>query len=327
MVNLSRKNICEVGKILINEEKSKSFIKQEATVSNPYVKMNILNAMVEDNIYINIIDTTIRQSHIKKLRNRIHFLQIRMILEGKLEKLNHKTNEKKIYKEDEIHIEYKKYETDESLLNKKDEHTKYICITLNEKYLTENGLLKYIIQDDFSRKIYEPKLKNKYIELFERTYNSELDKIYLKSKTMEIVNYVFEELKNKNETGIENLDDEDIKRVKQAKSILEQYFNENITIAILSKKVALNQTKLKKGFKELFNKTIHEYLKDIRLQKAVKYLQSNKYSVKEVASMVGYTNQGSFSYAFSNRYNCSPKEIFKKNPICEKRVPKYARLY
>lgn len=315
MVNLSRKNICEVGKVLINEEKSKSFIKQEATVNNLYVSMKTLNAMVEDNIYINIIDSTIKQSHIKKLRNKKQFLQIRIILEGKLEKLNHKTNEKTIYCEDEIHIEYKKNETEESLLNKKGEHTKYICITLNEKYLLENGFFNKILKENFSKKFYEPKLKDRFIELFDRTYNSELDKIYLKSKSMSIVHYVFEELQKKDSISVENLDDEDIKRVKQAKMILDQCFNENMTIAILSKKVALNQTKLKKGFKKLFDKTIHEYLKDFRLKKAVHYLQTNKYSVKEVASMVGYTNQGSFSYAFSNRYNCSPKEILKKSNL------------
>lgn len=102
--------------------------------------------------------------------------------------------------------------------------------------------------------------------------------------------------------------------------ILDDSFQENMTIALLSKKVALNQTKLKKGFKKLFNKTIHEYLQDLRLKKAMEYLKTNKYSVKEVSLLVGYTNQGSFSYAFSNRFQCLPRDI-QKNLICEKIVP------
>lgn len=132
---------------------------------------------------------------------------------------------------------------------------------------------------------------------------------------MEIILYVLEKIQKMETIVLNGLNEEDIKRIKKSKEILEESFHENITITILAKKVALNQTKLKKGFKLLFNKTIHEYLKDLRLEKAVQYLITNKYSIKEISLMVGYTNQGSFSYAFSNKFNCSPKDIQKKSNL------------
>ena len=102
--------------------------------------------------------------------------------------------------------------------------------------------------------------------------------------------------------------------------IIDENFKENITIPLLSKKIALNQTKLKKAFKELFGKTVHEYLKDLRLEKALEFLTSNKYSIKEVALMCGYTNQGSFTYAFLIDTTVYQR-IFKKSLICEKNIP------
>ncbi|QKF74395.1 transcriptional regulator, AraC family [Aliarcobacter faecis] len=313
MTNFIRSKLYEVGKVLIKDEKSKSFIKQIVSVNNQYINLKIINAMIEDNIYLNIVDNEVKQSYIQKLPKKNKQLQIRIILQGKLEKLDQVTNEKIVYNENDISVEYKQ-DIEESLLNKQGEHVKYICITLNEEYLNENEYFTDIFKENFSKKFYDPNLKKKFDELFSREYSSGFDKIYLKNKTMQVIHYILEECQKK-DSLLNNLDDEDIKRVQKAKMILDNSFQENITIALLSKKVALNQTKLKKGFKELFNTTIYEYLKDLRLEKAIKYLKTNKYSVKEVSSMVGYTNQGSFSYAFSAKYSCLPKDIKKKSNL------------
>lgn len=314
MNKLSRSEIFKTGKVLVKKEESKSFIKQIATINNQFIDLKIINAMVEDNIYLNIVDNNIKQSHIQKLRIKDKQLQIRIIIQGMLEKLNHSRNEKRVYNKNEISIEYEE-NVEESLLNKQNQHLKYICITLDEKYLSENEFLNDIFKNHFCKKFYEPDLENRFYELFNREYTSGLDKIYLKNKTMEIILYVIDKIKKIDELNLIGLNDEDINRIKKAKIIMEESFHENITIMILAKKVALNQTKLKKGFKQLFAKTIHEYLKNLRLQKAVEYLKINKYSVKEVSLMVGYTNQGSFSYAFSNKFNCSPKVIQKKSDL------------
>lgn len=314
MTNLSRSKLFQTGKILKKEEQSKSFIKQVVSVSNQFIDLNIVNVKVEDNIYLNIVDNNIKQSHIQKLKSKSKQLQIRIILEGKLEKLNHSTNEKRVYNKNEISIEYEK-DIEESLLNKQGEHLRYILITLSEEYLNENSFFTDIYKETFSKKLYEVDLENRFGELFSREYTSGLDKFYLKNKTMEVLVYVLDELKKKSEVKIDGLNEDDIQRVKKSETILQSSFAEKITIELLSRKVALNQSKLKKGFKELFNKTIHEYLKDIRLEKAVEYLKTNRYTVKEVASMVGYTNQGSFSYAFSSKFNCSPKDIQKNSKL------------
>ncbi len=314
MTNLSRIKLYETGKVLLNEEKTKSYIKQVATINNQFINLKIINVMVEDNIYLNIVDNNIKQSHIQKLRSKNKQLQIRIILQGKLEKLDHLTNKKSVYNKNEISVEYKQG-IEESLLNKQGEHIRYICITLNEEYLNENDFFSDIFKESFSKKLYEPDLEIRFEPLFNREYTSGLDKIYLKNKTMEMILYVLEEIQKKDKLKQNGLNDEDIVRIKKAKTILQNSFKEKLTIPLLAKKVALNQSKLKKGFKVLYNNTIHEYLKDIRLENAVQYLKEDKYSIKEISTMVGYTNQGSFSYAFSNKYNCSPKDIQKNSNL------------
>ena len=128
MTNLSKSKLYETGKVLINEEKSKSFRKQVATINNQFIDLKIINAMVEDNIYLNIVDNNIKQSYIQKLSSKNKQLQIRIILQGKLEKIDHSTNKKNTYIKNEISVEYSQ-KTEESLLNKQGQHIKYICIT------------------------------------------------------------------------------------------------------------------------------------------------------------------------------------------------------
>ncbi len=301
------------GRVLIKDERSESFIKQVVSVNNQYINLKVINSMIEENIYLNIVDNEIKQSYIQKLPKKNKQLQIRIILQGKLEKLDQISNKKVVYNENEISIEYKE-NIEESLLNRQGEHVKYICITLNESYINKNKFISDFFKKDFNKKFYEPNLKDRFIELFSREYNSGFDKIYLKNRTLEVINSIIEKV-HKDRIINNLLDDEDIKRVQKAKMIIDENFKENITIPLLSKKIALNQTKLKKVFKELFGKTVHEYLKDLRLENALEFLKSNKYSIKEVALMSGYTNQGSFSYAFSSRYKCLPKDISKKSNL------------
>lgn len=314
MTNLSRAHLFSTGKVITKKEESKSFIKQTATINNQFIDLKITNVMVEDDIYLNIVDNNIKQSYIQKLNKKKKQLQIRVVLEGTIEKLNHLTREKRVYNKNEISIEYDQ-NIEESLLNKEGQHLKYICITLNEKYLQENGFLSHILTETFHQKLYEFDLESKYNELFVREYSSALDKIFLKNKTMELILYVFNEITSPKKVTIKGLNEDDIIRIKQVESTIQSSFAKKLTIPDLAKSAALNQTKLKKGFKEIFKKTIYEYLQEIRLQKAIEYLKENRYSIKEVSSMVGYTNQSSFSYAFSQKYNCSPKSIQKNSKL------------
>ena len=314
MTTLSRSNLYTTGKLLMKKEVSKSFIKQVATINNQFIDLKITNVMVEDNIYLNIVNNTIKQSHIQKLPKKSKQLQIRIILNGTLEKLNHLTNKKRTYNKNEISIEYDE-NIEESLLHKEGQTMKYICITLNEKYLTENGFFTSMLKDTFHKKIFELDLENKFDELFTKEYSNVLDKIYLKNKTMEVILYVFDTIHTNEKNKITGLNEEDIIRIKKVEKILQNSFSDKLTIPLLAKSVALNQTKLKKGFKEIFHKTIYEYLQEIRLKKAILFLKDDRYTIKEVSLLVGYTNQGSFSYAFSQKYLCSPKSIQKKSKM------------
>ena len=98
-------------------------------------------------------------------------------------------------------------------------------------------------------------------------------------------------------------------KIQEAKFIIEQNLDQPQTIRGLSRKVAMNECYLKKGFKALVGKTIHEYQQELRISKAKELLQQQGYSVTQVANALGYSSISHFSTAFKRITGTKPCEL------------------
>lgn len=103
----------------------------------------------------------------------------------------------------------------------------------------------------------------------------------------------------------------DVEKIKLAKEILISNIQNPPTIVELSKLVGINQTKLKKGFKKVYEKTIKNFLIDQRLELAQLMLLKEQQSIREVAEEVGYTNTSHFTRLFKRKYGVLPKDYAK----------------
>ena len=96
-------------------------------------------------------------------------------------------------------------------------------------------------------------------------------------------------------------------KIELAMTVLNRSISSSVTIPALSKQVGMNECYLKKGFKEMYGKTIFMHLQELRMQRAKVLLQADK-SVTEVAEEVGYSNISSFSSAFKKSVGVLPTE-------------------
>lgn len=103
--------------------------------------------------------------------------------------------------------------------------------------------------------------------------------------------------------------DTEREKVVLAQMVIKEQLDNPMTIKELSRKVAMNECYLKKGFKALTGKTIHEYTQELRIAKAKELLKQDGISVSDVANTMGFSSISHFSTAFKKATGMKPCEL------------------
>lgn len=83
------------------------------------------------------------------------------------------------------------------------------------------------------------------------------------------------------------------------------------SLAALAAAVGLSEKRLNAGFRELFNTTVFEVLRDVRLEHARKALGEGV-SLKVIAHRVGYGHVSNFIHAYRTRFGAPPRASMKR---------------
>ena len=81
---------------------------------------------------------------------------------------------------------------------------------------------------------------------------------------------------------------EDREKIEIIKTILDKEFKSHYTHHQLAQKVGINESKLQLGFKLMYQKTLYEYLRHVRIKNAKELLSSTDLPIKLIAGKVGY---------------------------------------
>jgi AraC-like DNA-binding protein len=90
---------------------------------------------------------------------------------------------------------------------------------------------------------------------------------------------------------------------------LDIHFASDLSLRSLSRSFGLNEFKLKKGFKELFQTTVFDHIHTRRMEHARNLLADQKMYVHQVANLVGYKNANHFSTAFKRTFGVKPTSL------------------
>ncbi|RCH54960.1 AraC family transcriptional regulator [Mucilaginibacter hurinus] len=103
-----------------------------------------------------------------------------------------------------------------------------------------------------------------------------------------------------------------LRRLNLAKEYLYSNFNTNVTLEDLAEHACLSVNHLLRTFKQAFNLTPHQFLIQLRLQRAQLLLKTTPYSINEIVGMVGFECPSSFIRLFRTHYKVTPLK-FRKN--------------
>ena len=77
---------------------------------------------------------------------------------------------------------------------------------------------------------------------------------------------------------------------------------------VLSAKIGMSRMQLYRKLRGLTNQTVHEFIRNIRLKRAVQLLEQKKMTITEVAYEVGFNDLTYFARCFRKQYEKSPSE-------------------
>ena len=137
--------------------------------------------------------------------------------------------------------------------------------------------------------------------------------IYTESKVLELLALQLHDFKKKNDTFEKCCHcTRDFDKIHEAKEILIANSKCPPSILELSKRVGINDHKLKNGFKEVFNQTVYGCLFDHKMKLARQLLLDTDKTIFEIALDCGYDYASHFTTAFKRRYGLSPKDFKKR---------------
>ena len=149
--------------------------------------------------------------------------------------------------------------------------------------------------------------------LLNHSYSESLENIYINAQTQMLLLYSLDCMLGEKELDVINCkflaNDDDKEKIVKARELLIQHIGEPITIKELSRKVAINECYLKKGFKEMFGSTIFDFYQSQRMEHARYLLYEKGLSVTDVSLMLGYSSISHFSTAFKKHTGLKPCEL------------------
>jgi AraC family transcriptional regulator len=152
--------------------------------------------------------------------------------------------------------------------------------------------------------------------LLNHSYSGSMENIFVNAKVHELLLYSLECLINEKEEGFSCkflANDLDREKILNAREVLLKHIGDPITIKELSRKVAINECYLKKGFKEIFGTTIFDFYQQQRMEHAKYLLYEKGLSVTDVSALLGYSSISHFSTAFKKHTGLKPCELLMSN--------------
>ncbi|MEM8639255.1 MAG: AraC family transcriptional regulator [Cyanobacteria bacterium P01_G01_bin.54] len=152
-----------------------------------------------------------------------------------------------------------------------------------------------------------PAMRSIAEQLWTSPYQGAAQQMYLQAKVFELLALHLDWMTTKPQQP-SGLKPDTVNRLHHARELLNQAFENPPLLTQLAQDVGLSDRTLRRGFRELFGTTVIGYLTQQRINQAQQLLREQKWTVAEVARMVGYAHLGHFAATFKRHCGITPRE-------------------
>lgn len=103
-----------------------------------------------------------------------------------------------------------------------------------------------------------------------------------------------------------------VSKIREAATIIETELENMDNIIALARRVGLNQKTLQNGFKQLYDSSVNQYIRNSRIELAKKLMETTDLNITEITYKIGINSRSYFSKLFKQRYAMSPKQYVQQ---------------
>ncbi len=205
------------------------------------------------------------------------------------------------------------------------ERLRFRALYFQEQFFLENNVPLY---DSFWRDakvsiggqpIHAPELVSIYHRIEKCRLTGPAFDTWMRGQGLEAAGYILNLVQKYSKKVPVNFDDNEMRTIEKAKSMLKANLENTPTILELCKLVCMNKNKLQEGFHITEGKSIAEYVRTLRMERALELLETSNLSMHEIAHAVGYHSISNFYGTFNHTFGETPGLI--QQILREKRNP------
>ncbi|HVU99619.1 MAG TPA: AraC family transcriptional regulator [Puia sp.] len=160
----------------------------------------------------------------------------------------------------------------------------------------------------------DPAIQQVVYQVVNNPYKGDLEPIFLLSKSVELLVLCAESCRRTAEKKQAFLTSPaDKEKILAVRDLINEKLESPPNLTTISRTVGLNEYKLKRGFRQVFNNTVFGYLSEQRLLLARQYLLDTRRTAADIGYQLGYSTPQHFNNAFKKRFGSTPDAV-RKNP-------------
>lgn len=154
------------------------------------------------------------------------------------------------------------------------------------------------------------KLANQVRNLEEMSVEDISSHLFFEGIVYIILSLMIKQFTSDNDISVENqcsLTKQECLEIKRISDYIQLNPEELFTVELLCAQSGMSPCKLQEGFKLMHGRTVSDFIRNIRLEKAEELISHSNLNISEIVYSIGFTSRSYFAKIFKKKYNCSPK--------------------
>ncbi len=157
--------------------------------------------------------------------------------------------------------------------------------------------------------IHSPELLSIFQRIEKCPLTGDAFQIWMRGQGLSATGYLFDLVERHTAAHPVYLTDGDIEAVQKAKELIQDDLANVPTILELCRRVSLNKNKLQKAFQLTEGKSIGEYIRTLRMERALDLLEKSDQTMQEISKSIGCQSVSNFYRVFRQTFGETPQTI------------------